>query len=85
MLVKAVGHRTKHIFTAGLRPALTYGVEVNGATDSDLRNWRRIAGKFYKPRTGGRSLTATLLINDDPWPRPPSPLPRGGPAKSGTA
>ena len=65
-LRRAAGPRARLVAAAGLVPQQEYGAEVTGLSDAELRSLRRTAAAGMGPRAGGRSLTATLLIENDP-------------------
>ena len=66
-LRRLVGRRiARHVFSAGIAPAAGYGAEVNGVSDREWGVPRRVAGAAIAPCTSGRSLTASMLLLDDP-------------------
>ena len=58
------------IFTTGLQPAATYGAEVVGVPDKDLKKLQDIAASTLKPSTRGRSRAALFVAHGDPTWRP---------------
>ena len=58
--------RLGKVFRTGVRPALTYGTEVIGMTDSELTALRREYGRYVKPHHGGISASAKLVLGLDP-------------------
>ena len=66
-LRRIVGPRvTRHVFSAGVLPAMSYGGEVNGFSDREWRSLQRVAGAAIAGACSGRSLTSTLLLHGDP-------------------
>ena len=66
-LKRIVGPRiSRHVFSAGVLPAMSYGGEVNGFSDREWRSTQRVAGAALAGAVSGRSLTATLLLHGDP-------------------
>ena len=63
-VAKAGGWRAKRLFSAGVLPAAAFGAEVNGMSETEMLQLRRVEASVMAPRAAGRSLTATLLIND---------------------
>ena len=58
--------RIGRIFRTGARPALTYGIEVNGVSDSELDRLRKEYHRHQKPYHGGVSASAKLVLLGDP-------------------
>ena len=54
------------IYTAGLRPAATYGAAVNGVSDAEWKPLRRTFMMHRTPNTGDTSLTAKAALFGDP-------------------
>ena len=60
----------RHVCTAGILSATTFGEEVNGTSDAELKILRQVFGAATAPATSGRSLKASLLSTGDPTWRP---------------
>ena len=45
---------------------LLYGSEVHGVSGSELLSLQMVVDRTLQPTCGGRSLTAALLLGDDP-------------------
>ena len=58
--------RTGKIFRTGARPALTFGVEITGLSDSEWSKLRRQYFQFVKPCHGGISASSKAVLFDDP-------------------
>ena len=73
-----VGARiARHVCTGGVLPSVTYGMEVNGATDDEWTTLRQVFGAATAPATSGRSLTASLLCTGEPtWRAATAPIRR---------
>ncbi len=61
-----VGSRATRIYRAGAEKAASYGAEIWGLTDAEIRKLRRLAAATVKPRGRGRSLTLALLLAGAP-------------------
>ncbi len=61
-----MGSRAVSIFATGVLPAMVYGAEVGGVSDTELALVRKVAAAALRPRARGRSLNMTLLIHGDP-------------------
>ena len=64
-----LGSRAHRIFTTGHAPGVAYASPVYGLSDNELHNLRQQAGAAMRPKAAQRSLTATLLLHDDPTER----------------
>jgi len=58
------------VFVAGILPAMTYGVEVLGVSNSELKDMQRQALQTMTPATRGRSKSAVFTAKGDPTWRP---------------
>ncbi len=56
------GKRTSAIFVSGPLPAAVYGAAVNGLSDREVLQLRRVAACASSPRARGRSLRRLLLL-----------------------
>jgi len=69
------GKRASLIASAGVLSAAIYGAPVNGFSDSELQNLRRLAATAMTPTAQGRSLTALMLVRGDPtWSAAVAPI-----------
>ncbi|HIE69537.1 MAG TPA: hypothetical protein EYP98_04890 [Planctomycetes bacterium] len=67
--------RVSRIFTTAVRPAVAYGTRVNGASDAELLEARRLMLSATPPYARGTSLTAKLVLSGDPaWEMSCGPL-----------
>ena len=62
---KAGGRAARKVAFAGSLPAAAYGAEVTGLSDGQLLALQRIVASGLSPSSHGRSLTATLTVNED--------------------
>ena len=58
--------RAVKLFTCGLRPVSSYGCEIDGVCNTELRTRRQAAAIAMRPRARGRSLRHTALLYGDP-------------------
>ncbi len=65
-LSTAIGAKATRIFHTGAEKAGTYGAEIWGLSDSEIKKLRRLAASTVKPRGRGRSLTLALLLAGAP-------------------
>ncbi len=65
-LSAAVGPKATRIFKSGAEKAGTYGAEVWGLNDSEVKKLRRLAAATVRPKGRGRSLTLALLLAGAP-------------------
>ncbi len=63
---RAVGHRARKIYTAGVQPQATYGAAIWGLDDGEVRRLRRLAAAALRPQGRCRSLRTTMLWHDLP-------------------
>ena len=63
-LTKEVGGKASRLFVSGLLPSATYGDEVQGYTDAELKVLKTQAGAAQPPFSKGRSLEISLLLSD---------------------
>ena len=63
-LTKEVGGKASRLFVSGLLPSATYGDEVQGYTDAELKVLKTQAGAAQPPFSTGRSLEISLLLSD---------------------
>eukprot|EP00959_Pyramimonas_sp_CCMP1952_P235520 4922000-Pyramimonas_sp.AAC.1 len=54
------------MFCSGPLPGMCYGAEVHGLSNAELGRIRQQAGKCLRPSCGGRSLSAALVLEDEP-------------------
>ncbi len=65
-LAMIVGSDARKIFTAGVGPSATYHASVQGLSDREALQVRRLAAVVFPPRSRLRSLTATHVMNGMP-------------------
>ncbi len=65
-LCTALGTKATRIFKTGAEKAGTYGAEVWGLSDTEVKKLRRLAAATVRPRGRGRSLTLALLLAGAP-------------------
>ena len=62
----AHGKWSRKIFITGPLAGVTFGAEVHGTSDHELKMLRRAFGKCVKPAAGSRSLTSLCILEHDP-------------------
>ncbi len=65
-LSAALGFKATRIYRIGAEKAGTYGAEIWGLTDVEIKKLRRLAAATVRPRGRGRSLTLALLLAGAP-------------------
>ncbi len=65
-LGNVLGCKAIRIYKSGAEKAGTYGAEVWGLSESEVRRLRKLAAATLRPRGRGRSLTLTLLLAGAP-------------------
>eukprot|EP00974_Lingulodinium_polyedra_P111766 10809028-Lingulodinium_polyedra.AAC.1 len=64
LALRSAGGSTKQLWRAGPAPALHYGCEVTGISESNLAVVRSLAAQCSFGTTKGRSITASFLFAD---------------------
>ena len=64
------GRRARFLYQAGVQASVAFGAEVNGLSDSEVRDLHRHAGRLVKPWGRGRILSVALLASGDPVAKP---------------
>ena len=67
-MARAAGGKAKAgvFFPSNVGPAATYGAEVEGLSNTEVRKLRRLALGSRPPFTVGRPATASLAMSGDP-------------------
>ena len=65
-LVAAAGKKAYKVFSAGLKPGLTFGMEVTGCSDKLVELVRSTRAKAMQPYSGSASLSIKIALHGDP-------------------
>jgi len=68
--LRAACGRAKRIYVSGVQLAMTYGAEVVGVADNEVKELRSVAAACMQPSTRGRSLSALFALQGGPALRP---------------